>query len=312
MQNFPDDKWSACFMFHLKTKNSNDLSSDSADPAFISPEKKSKVIFLRSQFLILPPRANIVLKCHLNRQRGCRLCTLRAVPHFPQGQWSKLPVSDVQLVESELNCTRRAQKENEGKKIIKRGDLFRPIFPSSIFASALLSERVEQAMERGNTRARETETRHPLGRWHASPLLLSLVAIFARFNWGTTRNLLFTFRITGNKWRSAASASVRLRETHINLSCGVAACFLIKQCEVNIELMFVFPVSRVLFSLVFGGEKSPGVLPYKSDGGARRKISRTPIKATSNLVFRACPKFISTPKRYQFNNNKLYNWHCKF
>ena len=60
MQNFPDDKWSACFMFHLKTKNSNDLSSDSADPAFISPEKKSKVIFLRSQFLILPPRANIL------------------------------------------------------------------------------------------------------------------------------------------------------------------------------------------------------------------------------------------------------------
>lgn len=77
-----------------------------------SVQKKSKVISLRSQFLILPPRANIVLKCHLNRQRGCRLRTLRAVPHFPQGQWSKLPVSDVQLVQSELNCTRRAQKEN--------------------------------------------------------------------------------------------------------------------------------------------------------------------------------------------------------
>ena len=40
MQNFPEDKWSACFMFHLKTKISNDPSSDSADPAFISPEKK--------------------------------------------------------------------------------------------------------------------------------------------------------------------------------------------------------------------------------------------------------------------------------
>ena len=144
--------------------------------------------------------------------------------HYDQSR-SKLPVSDVQLVESELNCTRRVQKENEGKKIIKRGDLFRPIFSSSIFASALLSERVEQAMERGNTRARETETRHPLGRWHASPLLLSLVAIFARFNWGTTCNLLFTFRITGNKWRSAAYASVRLGETHINLSCGAATCF---------------------------------------------------------------------------------------
>ena len=83
--------------------------------------------------------------------------------HYDQFR-SKLPVSDVQLVESELNCTRRVQKENEGKKIIKRGDLFRPIFSSSIFASALLSERVEQAMERRNTRARETETRHPLGR----------------------------------------------------------------------------------------------------------------------------------------------------
>ena len=30
-----------------------------------------------------------------------------------------------------------------------------------------------------------------------------------------------------------------------------------------------------------------------------------------NLVLRACSKFISTPKRYQFNNNNLYNWHCK-
>lgn len=169
-------------------------------------------------------------------------------------------------MESELNCTRRAQKENEGKKkIIKRGDLFLPTFPSSIFAHALLSERVEQAMERGNTRARVIETRHPLGRWHAPPLLLSLVAIFTRSNWGTTRNLLFTFRITGNKWRSAASASVRLGETHVNLSCGVGAYFLIKQCEANIELTFVFPVSWVLFSLVFGGEKSPEVLPYKSD-----------------------------------------------
>ena len=28
-----------------------------------------------------------------------------------------------------------------------------------------------------------------------------------------------------------------------------------------------------------------------------------------NLVLWVCPKFISTPKRYQFNINKLYNWH---
>lgn len=45
MQNFPDDKGSACFMFHLKTdlktKKSSGLSSDSADPAFISPQKKN-------------------------------------------------------------------------------------------------------------------------------------------------------------------------------------------------------------------------------------------------------------------------------
>ena len=28
-----------------------------------------------------------------------------------------------------------------------------------------------------------------------------------------------------------------------------------------------------------------------------------------NLVLWVCPKFISAPKRYQFNINKLYNWH---
>ena len=34
-------------------------------------------------------------------------------------------------------------------------------------------------------------------------------------------------------------------------------------------------------------------------------------KRYQNLVLSACPKSISTPKMYQFNNNKLYNWHYK-
>ena len=56
--------------------------------------------------------------------------------------------------------------------------------------------------------------------------------------------------------------------------------------------------------------KSPRrALPCKSDGGARHKISRTPLRY-QNLVLWACPKFISTPERYQFYNNKF--WHCKF
>ena len=39
-----------------------------------------------------------------------------------------------------------------------------------------------------------------------------------------------------------------------------------------------------------GGEGA--VIPCKSDRGARPNISRTPL----NLVFWACPKFISTPR----------------
>ena len=53
------------------------------------------------------------------------------------------------------------------------------------------------------------------------------------------------------------------------------------------------------------GDGGWGVLSYDSDGGARRKISRTP-EGYQNLVLWASPKFISTPKRYQINNNKLY------
>ena len=33
------------------------------------------------------------------------------------------------------------------------------------------------------------------------------------------------------------------------------------------------------------------------------KISSTPLIRHQNLALRACPKFISTPRRYQFNNN---------
>ena len=42
------------------------------------------------------------------------------------------------------------------------------------------------------------------------------------------------------------------------------------------------------FSLLPG--EAPGViLPYKSDGGARRKISRTPLKSTRTLFYGRVP-----------------------
>ena len=60
------------------------------------------------------------------------------------------------------------------------------------------------------------------------------------------------------------------------------------------------------------GARGERVLPYKSDRSARRKFDNTP-KRHQNLVLWACPKLISTPKRYQFINYKsVYNWHCKF
>ena len=56
------------------------------------------------------------------------------------------------------------------------------------------------------------------------------------------------------------------------------------------------------------GRGGRGVLPYKDDEGGRRKISKIPqIKRYQNG---RVPN--STPMRYQFDNNKLYNWHCKF
>ena len=61
----------------------------------------------------------------------------------------------------------------------------------------------------------------------------------------------------------------------------------------------------------FGGPPGENVLPYKSDRGARGKNFKNTPKMYENLVLRACSKFISTPNRYQFNNNNLYNWHCK-
>ena len=50
----------------------------------------------------------------------------------------------------------------------------------------------------------------------------------------------------------------------------------------------------------------PGDTPlYKWRGCSSENFENTP-KRYQNLVLWACTKFISTPKRYQFNNNKLY------
>ena len=42
------------------------------------------------------------------------------------------------------------------------------------------------------------------------------------------------------------------------------------------------------------------------------KVREVLVRKLQNLVLWACPKFISTHKMYQFNDNKLYNWHYKF
>ena len=45
-------------------------------------------------------------------------------------------------------------------------------------------------------------------------------------------------------------------------------------------------------------ENPRGIRRYKSDGGARRTVSGTRLKGTRIFLW-ACPKFITTPKRYQ-------------
>ena len=52
-----------------------------------------------------------------------------------------------------------------------------------------------------------------------------------------------------------------------------------------------------------------GYFPIKVMGVRLSENSENTPKRYENLVLWLCPKFISTPKRYQFNNNKLYNWH---
>jgi len=50
------------------------------------------------------------------------------------------------------------------------------------------------------------------------------------------------------------------------------------------------------------------VLPYKIDGGVRRKFSRTPIKGTRILFYGSVPNSFPPLKA---TNSKLYNWHLQ-
>ena len=59
------------------------------------------------------------------------------------------------------------------------------------------------------------------------------------------------------------------------------------------------------FSPVWGGG---GVLPYKSDGAARRKFSRTPLNGTRILFNGSVPNSFPPLKD---TNSKLYNWHLQ-
>ena len=54
------------------------------------------------------------------------------------------------------------------------------------------------------------------------------------------------------------------------------------------------------------------VLSYKSDGGCSYENFENTPKRYQSLVLWVCPKFISTSKRYQFNNNKSNDCHFKF
>ena len=73
-------------------------------------------------------------------------------------------------------------------------------------------------------------------------------------------------------------------------------------CEGKTRDIICYYLNLFLISLYF---YRGGVLPYKSDAGARWENSRTPLKGTRIFLYGRVPKFISTRKRYQFNNNKL-------
>ena len=51
-----------------------------------------------------------------------------------------------------------------------------------------------------------------------------------------------------------------------------------------------------------------GVLPYKSDGAARRKFSRTPLNGTRILFYGSIPNSFPSLRG---TNSKLYNWHLQ-
>ena len=51
-----------------------------------------------------------------------------------------------------------------------------------------------------------------------------------------------------------------------------------------------------------------GVLPYKSDGAARRKFSRTPLNGTKILFYGSVPNSFPSLRG---TNSKLYNWHLQ-
>ena len=88
----------------------------------------------------------------------------------------------------------------------------------------------------------------------------------------------------------------------------MGSCTFIRKFYTVIKAMAGHPTTFFLKTTVWRNKYPGRLLPCKSDEGAHRKKG----KRYQNFVIWACPKFISTSKRYQFNNNKLYNWHCKF
>ena len=99
------------------------------------------------------------------------------------------------------------------------------------------------------------------------------------------------------------------------ITCGAVRNFWIYGDRFPVVLFFFFISFRtwafcvgasnwLVLELWIQRHRSRGVLPIKWRGCSSENFE-TNRKRYQNLVLWVCPKFISIPKRYQFNNNKL-------
>ena len=83
------------------------------------------------------------------------------------------------------------------------------------------------------------------------------------------------------------------------------------------DTMFIWMLSMAPSLSVLTGFDHPlgegeGYSPIKVTGAARQKMLRTPLKGTRILCYGRVPNSFQPLRDNQINNNKLYNWNCKF